>query len=202
MNAVILRLFGSNTNFIAKLEIRVLDKSQKETGSIPVGFERLGDKVRYDVNMSLVKSREISPEFAATMKQMGMDQLVAIRLPEKKAILSIYPGLKAYAETRRWTRTIFRPLTNNRFNVIDKRNWAMKRSTAIRATKTRSLVTEANGRKDRAIVWNAKSRPEGFSHPQMQISDGRDPTLMLSSFRDVKLGRPELQPQFEAAGRF
>jgi hypothetical protein len=178
-------LFGANTNFIARLDIRVLDKNQKETGSIHLGFERLGDKVRYDVNMSQVKSREMSPQFATTMREMGLDQLVAIRLPEKKMIVSIYPGLKAYAETPMDKDELM--AATNHFK-IDKNHLGRETIDGHACDKNEITVTEASGHKDRAIVWNATDLKD---FPiQMQIPS--DESTLIFKFKDVKFGRPEL----------
>ena len=99
MNPSMTRFFGSNTNFVARAEVHVLDKLQRETTGMTMGFEMLGSKIRVDINMAEVKSKEMSPEFAATMKQIGMDQMTTIELPEKKSIITIYPGLKSYTES-------------------------------------------------------------------------------------------------------
>jgi hypothetical protein len=184
MNAVILRLFGSNTNFIARLDIRVLDKNQKETGSIPLGFERLGDKVRYDVNMAQVKSREMSPQFATTLKEMGLDQMEAIRLPERKMIVSVYPVLKAYAETPMEKDEL--EAATNHFK-IEKKQLGHETIDGHACEKNEITVTEAGGHRDRAIVWNATDLKD---FPiQMQIP--ADETTLVFKFKDVKFGRPE-----------
>src|SRR5579884_512999 len=75
LNAAMPKLFGKNTNFIAKVEAHVFDKNHQETTTMPMGFMMLGDRIRVDINMTQVKSREMSPEFASQMKQMGMDQM-------------------------------------------------------------------------------------------------------------------------------
>ncbi|MDB6018109.1 MAG: hypothetical protein JWR19_2598, partial [Pedosphaera sp.] len=52
MNSAMIKLFGNNTSFISKAELRVLDKSQKETTSLPLVFNMLDGKVRMEMDMN------------------------------------------------------------------------------------------------------------------------------------------------------
>src|SRR5215469_16498091 len=99
LNAAMLQLFGNNSNFIAHTEARVFDKGGNEIASMPMIFERYGRSIRVELNMAQVKSRDMSPEFADQMKKLGMDQMITIMLPDKKTVLTIYPGLKSYAQS-------------------------------------------------------------------------------------------------------
>jgi hypothetical protein len=190
MNAAMIRFFGSNTNFISKAEVRVVDKNQKETTAMTMGFQMLAGKMRVDINMAEVKSKEMSPEFAATMKQMGMDQMSTIMLPEQKQIITIYPGLKSYAIV---------PMPKDEADAAAM-TYKMEKSRAGKETidghaceKNNVTLTDSKGGKQHAIVWNATDLKD--FPVQMQIPD-EDSTLTMK-FKDVKLGRPETS-QFEA----
>ena len=184
MNAAMVRLFGSNTNFISKAEVRVLDKNQQETTSMPMGFEMLGGKVRVDINMSQVKSKEMSPDFVANMKQMGMDQMTTILLPDKKVVLSIYPGLKAYAAT---------PMAKDEIDAatqtykIEKTRLGKETIDGRACEKNNVTLTDGKGEKQHAIIWNAADLKD--FPVQMQIA--ADDSTLIMKFKDIKLGRPD-----------
>ncbi len=190
MNAAMIRFFGSNTNFISKAEVRVLDKNQQETTSMTMGFQMLAGKMRVDVNMAQLKSKELSPEVIATMKGMGMDQMSTILLPDTKQIITIYPGLKAYAAT---------PMPKEESDAasmtykLEKTRLGKETIDGHACEKNNVVLTDTKGNKQTAIVWNATDLKD--FPVQMQIPD-EDSTLIMK-FKDVKLGRPELS-QFEA----
>jgi hypothetical protein len=190
MNASMVRLFGSNTNFVARVEARVADKKQQETTSMTMGFKMLAGKIRVEINMADVKSREMPPEFAATMKQMGMDQMVTILLPEQKSIISIYPGLQSYAES---------PMPKDDVEAAAKQ-YNLEKTRVGKETidghpceKDNVTLSDAAGDKEHVTVWYATDLKD--FPVQMQIPAG-DSTLTMK-FRDVKLGRPETA-EFEA----
>ena len=96
-NAAVLTLFGKNTSFTARVEIKAFDKSNKETTSMPLSFNMLDGKIRMEVDMSEMRSTEQPDPALAYAKQLGMDHLIAIVRPDKKADLIIYPKTSSYA---------------------------------------------------------------------------------------------------------
>jgi hypothetical protein len=61
------RLFGSNTTFTAKLDMRVY-KDQKESASIPMSFARLDDKIRLDLDATQIKNEAMPAGSGEIMK--------------------------------------------------------------------------------------------------------------------------------------
>ena len=98
VNAAMTKLFGKNTAFSAKAEVRMLDKAQKQTMSMPMLFALLDGKIRVEMDMTQIKSKEMPADMAGTLKQMGMDKMITIVRPEKKTTLVVYPALQGYAE--------------------------------------------------------------------------------------------------------
>ena len=184
MTSAMIKFFGANTNFIAKADLRVLDKNQQETTSMPIGLQLLGNRMRMDVDMTEVKSKDISPEFAATMKSMGMDQMTTILLPDKQTVVSIYPSLKSYAET---------PMSKDEVDAaavtytIEKTKLGKETIDGHACEKNNITLTDPKGNKQHAIVWNATDMKD---FPlQMQIP-GDDVTVIMK-FKDVKIGKPD-----------
>lgn len=183
LNSAMPKLFGDNTNFIARVDTHVYDKNNKETTSMPMGFEMLGERIRVDINMTQVKSSVMSPDFATTLKQMGMDQMTTIMLPDKKVVLTIYPGLKSYAET-----------AMDKQELEDaKKNLKMKKNRLGKETvdghpceKEEVTLTDDKGNEQRATIWEAQDMNK---FPiKMQLSE--DNTSVIMNYRDIKLGRP------------
>ena len=184
MNASMSKWFGSNTNFISKVEARVLDKNQQEVTSMLMGFEMLGGRVRVDINMAQVKSREMSPDFAATMKQMGMDQMITVLLPDKKLILSIYPGLKSYAESAMPKEEVE---SAEKDYKVQKTRLGKETIDGHACDKNDVTLTDDKGAKQRAIVWNATDLKD--FPVQMQLTE--DDNTVIMKFKDIKLGSPD-----------
>jgi hypothetical protein len=184
MNAAMVRLFGSNTNFIARAEARVVDKNQQETTSMLMGFEMLAGKIRVDINMADVKSKEMSPEFAATMKQMGMDQMSTILLPDQKVIISIYPGLKSYAESPMPKEDVDAAAMQYK---LEKTHAGKETIDGHACDKENVTLTDSKGTKEHVTVWYAADLKD--FPVQMQIPT--DDSTLIMKFKDIKLGRPE-----------
>jgi hypothetical protein len=183
LNAAMPKLFGKNTNFIAKVEAHVYDKNHVETTTMPMGFEMLGTRIRVDINMTQVKSREMSPEFAAQMKQMGMDQMTTILMPDKKLVYTIYPGLKSYAQT---------PLdkdeaeaANKNFKV-EKKSLGKETLDGHRCEKFSVTLTDDKGAQQHATIWEAAD----MSNFPIQMQLTEDSATVMMTYKDIKLGRP------------
>src|ERR1051326_3922388 len=98
LNSSLIKLFGKINAFSSKTQVRMLDKTQKETMSMTMDFAFLDGKIRLDVDLNQIKSTDIPQQMLGSLKQIGMDKMVSIVRPDKKATLVIYPALKAYAE--------------------------------------------------------------------------------------------------------
>lgn len=184
LNAAMPKLFGSNTNFIARVEAHVFDKNNQETTTMPMGFAMYGSRIRVDVNMTHIKSRDLPPEVISQMKQMGMDQMTTILLPDQKQIITIYPGLKSYALT---------PMEKEEVDATSK-NFQMAKSRLGKETvdghpsdKYDVILTDNKGGKQHAITWEATD----LHNFPVQIQLTEDNATVIMRFKDVKLGRPE-----------
>src|SRR6185295_7957787 len=97
--AILSKLFGEHTGFSAKSDVRVYDKGQKETTSVAMNFACLDNKSRVEIDISQMKSKDLPAGAAAAVKQMGMDRLITIVRPDKKARYLVFPGLQSYVNT-------------------------------------------------------------------------------------------------------
>src|SRR5689334_16893765 len=89
------KYFGNNKEFSAKAECTVLAKERPEPITMEMEYAFLNGKLRTDIDMSAIKGGNIPHGAAAQMKQMGMDKMATLFLPEQKISLLIYPSLSA-----------------------------------------------------------------------------------------------------------
>src|ERR1043166_2148081 len=84
LSAATMKLFGNNTACAAKASVRMLDRTEKETMSLPMSFSMLDHKIRLELDMNELKSKEITQEMIASFKQMRMEKMINIVRPDKK----------------------------------------------------------------------------------------------------------------------
>jgi Domain of unknown function (DUF4412) len=183
MNAVMGRLLR-NSAFTAKAELRVLDRSQKETTLMPMNYAMLDGKTRFELDMTQVKSTDIPAAATAFMKQMNMDQVIVIMRPDQKLTFVAYPKMQAYVEN---------PMNKEeqaeaqKDYKIDKTKLGNEKIDGHACTKNTVALTDEKGQKQTAIVWNAADLND--FPVQLQLADAEN-TIMVR-FKDVKLARPD-----------
>lgn len=193
LNASMIRLFGGNTNFIAKTEARVLNKSNVETTFLPMGFEMFAGSIRVEVNLTSIKSKELSPEIVSQMKQLGMDQLTTVQLADKKVNLQIYPSLKSYVELPMVKEEIDALAANYK---VEKTSLGKETIDGHSCDKCDVTLTDDKSVKQKAIVWYAKDMKDF----PIQIQTTADDSTLVLRFKEVKLGRPEASHFTSPAG--
>ena len=97
VSAAMLQLFGNATAFTARADVRVLDNSRNERIRTPVDFAALDGKLRAEIDMTQIRSKELPPAALAGLKQLGVDRVVSVVRPDRKVIYIIYPRAKSYA---------------------------------------------------------------------------------------------------------
>ena len=188
------RLFGDIKAFSSLAEVKLLDSSGAETMAVPAAFSMVDGKVRAEIDLSRARSKEMSPEIAASIKQMGLDKMVSVIRPDKKMTLFIYPSLRAYSEV---------PMSKEDAANLEKKytieTTKLGQETIDGHACQKNKVTAAveDGKKFEAVVWNASDLK---SFPiRMQMT--QEQTTVLMNFSDVHLTRPEVA-QFEAPAGF
>ena len=190
MSTAMLKLFEKNTNFTAKVEVRMLDQSHKETMSARLAMAMLGNKMRTEIDTAQMKGAMISPQMAAQMKQMGADKTISIIRPDQQITYLIYPSLKGYVAV---------PMSE-----ADKQSFVkqpkMEKTPLGKETidghscvKNKVVVKEGKGPAEEATVWNAGDLKDF----PVQIQAKESATTVVMKFRDIQFAKPDLK-QFEA----
>ena len=193
MNAAMLKMFGKNTNFTAKADVRMLDSSQKETMSMGFAMALLDGKMRADLDMAQIKNAMMTPQMVAQMKQMGADRTVYIVRPDLKANYVLYPSLKAYTKM---------PMSDADQQALGKEP-TIKQTPVGKETidghpcvKNKVVVTDEKGQSQEATVWNATDLRD-FAI-QMQIKETNSNVIM--KFKDVQFAKPNAKEFEPSAG--
>ena len=151
-------------------------------------------KVRAEIDVSRTKSKEMSPEIAASIKQMGLDKMVSIVRPDKKLTIFIYPSLQSYAEvpmSREDAATLEKQYT------VDSKKVGDETVDGHPCEKNKLTATADSGQKFEALVWNAKDLKKFPIQMQMMQQDA----TVIMHFTNVQLTRPDAT-QFDAPQGF
>ncbi len=183
-NAAMTRLFGDIKAFSAKAEFRIVDRAGKESLTMPMNIALLDRKVRLDIEMTRMKGPQAPPEQIAGMKQMAMDRLACVILPETKMMQIIFPALGAYVEM---------PLPEEEAAALT-RNFRVDRTPLGKETidghpcaKNRVRMTDDQGQKIEFIVWSATDMKDFPLQAQMNDAGGN----IVIRYKNVQLVRPD-----------
>lgn len=188
------RLLGEIKAFSSQAEVKMLDSAGAEAMAVPAAFSMIDGKIRAEIDVSRARSKEISPEVAASIKQMGLDKMVSIVRPDKKMTVFIYPSLRGYVEV---------PMSKedaanlDRKYVVETTKLAQETVDGHSCEKNKVTGTADNGQKFEAIVWNAKD----LKNFPIQMQMSQQETTVSMRFRNVELAKPDVK-QFEAPAGF
>jgi hypothetical protein len=144
----LLKLFGDITAFNAKADVQVLDASDKETARMPMDFSLLDKRIRLEIDLTQVKSSDMPPGAAASLRQMGMANVISLFQPDKKRAFVIYPDQRILlkiedadlaANTSKSTKTTMGQETVDGHACV----------------KNKVVITGDKGQSVEAITWNA-----------------------------------------------
>jgi len=189
VNAAMIKLFGPTTAFSSKAQVQMLDKAEKETMSMPMNFALLDAKIRLEVDLTQLKSKDFPPQMLSQIKQMGMSQLLTIVRPDKKSTIVIYPALRAYAEMGMSSDEVAALASNYK---VEKSKLGTENIDGHSCEKNKVTVTDGKGTRQEAVVWNATDLT-GFP-VQMRMSQPEATVVM--HFTEIQLARPDAK-QFE-----
>lgn len=183
LNAALVRLVEGFTGFTAQLEIRTLDAKGVETLNAPMQFSLLDGKMRGELDVTRLKSKDLPALAATAAKSVGMDRVITLVRPDKKESYLLYPTFHA---------CVVAPLDEEDVAALNKPARLTKTPIGKETldghlcVKNKVVVTEPDGRQHEATVWNAADL-KGFP-VQIQTLDETD-TILLR-FRTVKFERP------------
>jgi hypothetical protein len=185
MSAALTKLFGNNTAFSAKGEMQVTNNANQEVAFWPMDFSLLDRKIRVEIDLTQTrnKNKEMSAGMAATLKQMGMAQVVSIIRPDKGTVYVIYPDQRVMLNL---------PLPKEDYEGSDKAPKVSKTPLGKETidghpcTKNKVLVTDSAGQTVEATTWDA-SDLKGIP---IQIETQEKDSTSLVRFKQVQFAPP------------
>ena len=194
VSSAMLKLFGKNPAFTAKMTVRILDGSNQETMTMPMTMAVSEGKVRNDVDMGEMKSAMIPPQAIAQMKQMGMDKMSSIVRMDLKKSFQVYPGMKSYLEV---PMTAEDAQSLEKEPKIEKTELGKETIDGHASVKNKVVMTDAAGKAQEFTVWNATDLKD--FPVQIQVKDNGQNVMM--NYTDIKFAKTDAK-QFEAPTGF
>ncbi|MEK7677894.1 MAG: DUF4412 domain-containing protein [Verrucomicrobiota bacterium] len=184
LDASLARFFGDIKTFTAKADMKIDAQNPRDSMSMVMGFAMLDGRIRTEMDMTQVKSAQLSAEMLGPMKQMGMDRIVMLIDPGKKNNCLIYPGLKAYTEIPMPQEQAAKLDRNQKWDKTALGNETIDGHPCV---KNKVTITEADGKKQEATVWNATDLKD-FPVQLEMTQEGKKFTLLC---KDIKLTAPD-----------
>jgi len=176
VDAGLTRLLGDHKAFSAEVVLRVYDTNEQEVLSTTAGFAIRGDRLRMDVDMSKLRSKDLPAGIAGGLQQLGMEQVVSLVLPEKRCSYVIYPGLESILKVPMDEGDL--RLATSDFR-LEREAIGSETLDGHRCTKYRVTVTDASGGTLRDFPL------------QIQMADKQN--VMILRFRNPKLVAPQAE---------
>ena len=189
INVAFTKLFGATKAFTAKVETHVIDPYRQVLVRMPMDFAALESKVRLDINLAQIQSKDFSAADLAKLKQAGLDRLVSVFRPDKKATYVIYPGVQSYQEVA---------LVKGEADAFEKGLKLEKNSLGKETVdghpcvKYKAIISNAKGPVFEALTWNATDLKDF----PLRIEMKEKVNTIRMSFSQVRFVKPEAK-QFE-----
>jgi hypothetical protein len=173
------KLFGENKAFASDVDVEAKGGAQGDM-SMPAKISYLDGKSRFELDMANMKGASLPPQAIEQMKQMGMDKLTTISIPDEKLIYMIYPGLKAYAEMN---------VTNSAAADYDVQLTELGKENVAGhdCVKNKATIKDKEGKTTEFTVWNATDLKK-FPVKIETSQQGMDITML---FKNVKFDKPD-----------
>jgi hypothetical protein len=188
-------LFGSASNFTATADVAVFDKAQKEWMRTPMNFSVLESKVRVEIDLGQMKSKDLPASTISGMKKLGLDRISSIVRPDKKTMFIVYPLAKSYVNMPMSLEDIE---ASGQTIKVEKTPLSKETITSHPTVKNRVVMKNKNGGiiLD-ALTWNASDLKD--FPVQIQMKENGNTTVMR--FSQIKFTAADAK-QFEAPSGF
>jgi hypothetical protein len=152
INTAFVKLFGAVGAFTAKVDTQMLDAYQRETVKLVMDFAASEGKVRIEINLGQMQSKDLPPSKVTELKESGMERVISLFRPDKKVTYIVYPGTQSYLSI---------PLAKEDIDAFEK-GLKLEKSPLGKETldghdcmKNKVVVTDTKGPVLQAVTWNA-----------------------------------------------
>jgi len=175
--AALVKFFNRDAEFTASAKVVVTGKKPRDNQTMTIRFAVSGRKMRNEMDMT--KMSNIPARDVAGMKQMGMDQMVILALPEKPATYMVFPNLKSYCDMPAGKGTPEGKLEKTALGneTVEKHACA----------KSKLTFTDKDGKTAEAIVWEATD----LKNFPIQYQTVENEQTTTTTFSDIKMDKPD-----------
>src|SRR5258706_2243163 len=183
-NGAMAKFFGDNANFSANVEMDMKGGSLADSVKMPGKIAVADGKSRFEMDLTQIKSASMSESAQAQMKTMGLDKMVMISRPDKKANYMIYPNLQAHAEMAMANSEAAEKASEFKIEATELGKETVDGHPCV---KVKAVVTDDKGVKSEATLWKATD----LKNFPVKLEKTEDATLVTMLFKDVKFAKPE-----------
>lgn len=193
VSTAMLKLFGKVTAFTARADVQVVDGTKSERLRTPMLFAALDGRLRAEIDMTLIRGKDLPPAAVAGLKQLGMDRVVSLLRPDKKSLFILYPNAQSYVSL---------PLTREEIaadkNLKVEKTALGQETVAGRAcVKQQVIIKNGTNIVLTATTWNAGDLQDF----PVQIATREKDMTSIMRFDQIQLVRPDVK-QFEPTAGF
>lgn len=182
VSASLIRLFGTNRFFTAQAEVQILGKDNKERIGTPMTFSLSDTKIRLEVDLTRMRNRE-QPNMVAQIKPLGMDSIVSIFRPDRRATCVVFPKLRAFVKLAMPDEEADAFAKKVR---LERTALGKEKMEGHPCVKNRIVITDEKGQRHEATVWNATDLRD---FPVCVATREADDTVVIR-FRQVQFVTP------------
>jgi hypothetical protein len=187
-NGALTRLFDGFDGFSSVGDWRAVDRAGKEVVRLRMGFAKLQERLRLEIDLNQMKSDQLQPQTLAVVRQLGMDRMVVVVVPSRNVMQLIYPQLQSYVEMPMPEESA----NNGRNLKISRSRVGEEKIDGRVCVKHKTALQGAGTERFDALEWLA---PDLRNFPvQVQMQD-REMTVFLRC-SEVQLARPDAR-QFD-----
>jgi len=176
--AALAKFLNRDAEFTALAKVVVVGKKARENQTMEMRFAVSGRKMRNEMDMT--KMGNIPARDVAGMKQMGMDQMVILALPEKPATYMVFPNLKSYCDMPTSGK-------GNPEGKVEKTALGNETVEKHACAKSKLTFTDKDGKTAEATVWEATDL-KSFPIQYQTVENGQTTT---TTFSDIKMDKPD-----------
>lgn len=152
VNTAFVKLFGAVGAFTAKVDTQVFDAYQQQKVRLTMDFAVSDGKVRMEISLAQMQSKDLPPSKVAELKESGMQRIISLFRPDKKVTYIVYPGTQSYLSM---------PLAKEDIEAFEK-GLKLEKSPLGKESmdshdcvKNKVVVSDAKGPVLQAVTWNA-----------------------------------------------
>lgn len=173
------RVFGEHKAFSGDLEVQVPGGSGASK-SVAGKIQSLDGRTRLELDMAAIAGAEAG----AQMKAMGMDRMVILNDPAKKAAFLVYPGLESYVELELKDADDAKTAENYKLETSEIGKETLDGHPCV---KNKVVITDDKGATHEFTTWNASDQKK-FPLKVVTSSGGKEITML---FKNIKLVKPD-----------